>query len=67
MASGVKKEVGLKVRRYQVELGECTTNFDSYVTNLGTYDLIVSMDWLEGHRVFMDLYAKKVLCLNDEG
>ena len=40
---------------------------DAYVTNLGTYDLIVGMDWLEGHRAFMDCYAKKVLCLDDEG
>ena len=49
------------------DLGVCTTKLDPYVTNLGTYDLIVSMDWLEGHRSFMDFYAKKVLCLDDEG
>ena len=67
MASGVKQAVGLKVRGCQVDLGVCTTKMDAYVTNLGTYDLIVGMDWLEGHRTFMDCYAKKVLCLDDEG
>ena len=67
MASGVKQAVGLKVRGCQVDLGVCTTKMDAYVTNLGTYDLIVSMDWLEGHRAFMDCSANKVLFLDDEG
>ena len=67
MASGVKQAIGLKVRGCQVELGVCTTKMDAYVTNLGTYDLIVGMDWLEGHRAFMDCYVNKVLFLDDEG
>ena len=67
MASWVRQAVGLKVRGCQVDLGVCTTKMDAYVTNLGTYDLIVDMDWLEDHRAFMDCYAKNVLCLDDEG
>ena len=66
MASGVKQAVGFKVRGCQVELGVCTTKLDAYVTNLGTYDLIIGMDWLEDHRDFMDCYAMKVLCLDDD-
>ena len=61
------KALVLKGRGCQVDLGVCTTKLDAYVTNLGTYDLIISMDWLEDHRSFMDSYAKKVLCLDDEG
>ena len=67
MTSGVKKAVGLKVRGCQVDLRVCTTKLDAYATNLGTYDLIVRMDLLEGHRDFMDCYAKKVFFLDDEG
>ena len=67
MASGVKQAVCLKVTGCQVKLGVCTTKLDSYVTNFGIYDLIVGMDWLEGHRDFMDFYANKFLCLDDEG
>ena len=51
----------------RVHLGVCTTMLDVYVTNLGTYDLIIGMDWLEGHRSLMDFYAKNVLFLDDEG
>ena len=58
MASGVKQAVRLKVRGCQVKLGVRTTKLDAYVTNLGTYDPIDGMDWLEGHRDFMDCYVK---------
>ena len=61
MTSEVKQEVGLKVKGCQVDLGVCTTKLDAYVTNLGTYDLIISMDWLEDHRSLMDCYAKEIL------
>ena len=67
MDLGVKQAVRLKVTGFQVKLGVCTTKLDAYVTNFGIYDLIVGMDWLEGHRDFMDCYAKKVLYLDDEG
>ena len=67
MASGVKQAVCIKVRGCQVKLGVCTTKLDAYVTNFGIYDLIVGMDWLEGDRSFIDCYAKKFLCLDDEG
>ena len=38
-----------------------------YVTALGTYDLIIGMDWLEAHQAMVDFFAKKVLCVDDEG
>jgi hypothetical protein len=34
---------------------------------LGTYDLIIGMDWLESHRALVDFYNKKVLFQNDLG
>jgi hypothetical protein len=33
----------------------------------GTYDLIIGMDWLEAHRAMVDCFAKRVLCVDDEG
>jgi len=38
-----------------------------YVTTLGTYDVIIGMDWLEAHRALVDCFKKKVICLDDEG
>jgi hypothetical protein len=45
----------------------CTTRLKVYVTDLGAYDLIIGMDWLEAHRALVDCFAKRVLCVDDEG
>jgi hypothetical protein len=67
MASGEKQTVGPSVDNYLVDLGVCTTRLKVYVTALGTYDLIIGMDWLEAHRAMVDCFAKRVLCVDDEG
>jgi len=45
MDSGQKKVVGPSVDNCLVDLGVCTTRLKVYVTALGTYDLIIGMDW----------------------
>jgi hypothetical protein len=45
MASGEKQVVGPSVDNFLVDLGVCTTRLKVYVTALGTYDLIIGMDW----------------------
>jgi hypothetical protein len=67
MASGEKKEVGPSVDNCIVDLGVCITRLKVYVTALGEYDLIIGMDWLAAHRALVDCFAKRVLCVDDEG
>jgi hypothetical protein len=67
MDSGEKQVVGPSVDNCIVDLGVCTTRFKVYVNALGAYDLIIGMDWLASHRALVDCFAKKVLCVNDEG
>jgi hypothetical protein len=67
MASGEKKAVGPSVDNCIVDLGVCTTRLKVYVTTLGVYDLIIRMDWLASHRALVDCFAKRVLCVDDEG
>jgi hypothetical protein len=67
MASGEKQAVGPSVDNCLVDLGVCTTRLKVYVTALGMYDLIIGMDWLESHRAMVDCFAKRVLCVDDEG
>jgi hypothetical protein len=45
----------------------CTTRLKVYVTTLGEYDLIIGMDWLATHQALVDCFAKRVLCVDDEG
>jgi hypothetical protein len=67
MASGEKQAVGPSVDNCIVDLGVCTTRLKVYVTALGAYDLIIGMDWLATHRALVDCFAKRVLCVDDEG
>jgi hypothetical protein len=67
MASGEKQVVGPSVDNCIVDLGVCTTRLKVYVTALGSYDLIIGMDWLAAHRALVDCFAKRVLCIDDEG
>ena len=36
------------------------------VLPLGSYDLLISMDWLEQHRVILNCYDKTFTCLNSD-
>ena len=67
MASGEKQAVGPSVDNCIVDLGVCNTKLKVYITALGAYDLIIGMDWLTSHRALVDCFAKKVLCVDDEG
>jgi hypothetical protein len=67
MASREKQAVGPSVDNCLLDLGVCTTRFKVYVTALGMYDLIIGMDWLEAHQDMVDCFAKRVLCVDDEG
>jgi predicted aspartyl protease len=49
MASGEKQAVGPSIDNFLVDLGVFITRLKVYVTSLGTYDLIIGMDWLESH------------------
>jgi hypothetical protein len=67
MALGEKQAVGPTIDNFLVEMGVCASRLKVYVTALGTYDLIIGMDWLESHRAMVDFFAKRELCFDDEG
>ena len=43
------------------------TCVDLNVLPLGSYDVLIGMDWLEAHRVKLDCYNKNFECMNEEG
>lgn len=40
---------------------------DLNILPLGSYDVLIGMDWLEKHRVLLDCYNKTFSCIDDEG
>ena len=43
------------------------TYADLNVLPLGSYDILIGMDWLEAHRVKLDCYNKTFECIDEEG
>ena len=37
------------------------------VLQLGSYDVLIGMDWMEKHQVILNCFQKTFTCLNDKG
>ena len=60
MASGAKKKVGGKVRDYKINLGEFVASVNIFFTTLGSYDIVIGMDWLESHDTILNCKTKRL-------
>jgi len=43
------------------------TIVDLNIIPLGSYHVLIGMDWLESHHAILDFYNKSFICLTDEG
>jgi hypothetical protein len=64
LASGAKQKVGGKVRDCKINLDECVASVNIFVTTLGSYDIVIGMDWLESHDAILN-FKMKILILID--
>lgn len=46
MASGARVLVDSLVRDYEIQIGDMTSMVDFRITTLGTYDVVLGMNWL---------------------
>jgi hypothetical protein len=67
MASGAKQKVGGKVTGCALNLGEFVTRVNLYVMILGSYDVVIGMDWLETHEAILNCKTKRLSLVDDEG
>jgi hypothetical protein len=67
MALGYERKVGGKVRGCTLNLGEFVTRANLYITILGSYDIMISMDWLESHEAILNCKMKWLNFFDDEG
>ena len=54
MYLGAKQKVGGKVMYCILNLGEFVKRANLYVTILGSYDVMIGMDWLESHEAILN-------------
>jgi hypothetical protein len=67
MASRAKQKVGGKVTGCALNLGEFVTRVNLYIMILGSYDVMIGMDWLEMHEAILNCKKKWLSLVDDEG
>jgi hypothetical protein len=67
LATGTKIRVAEVIPAYQLMLGEFPTQAILNVLPLGSYDLLIGMDWLASHKARLDSYHKTLECVSKEG
>ena len=67
LATGTKRKVSEMVEKCPLVMNGLVTCVDLNVLPLGSYDVVIGMDWLEYHRVNLDYYNKTFECMGEEG
>ena len=65
LAMGSKVAVDLLVRRCALNLGTFSTTVDLRILPLGSYDIVLGMDWLAAHQANINCHYKVVQCVDD--
>jgi hypothetical protein len=66
-ASEANQKDGGRVTGCALNQGEFVTRDNLYVTILGSYDVAISMDWLETHEAILNCKTKRLSMVDDEG
>ena len=48
-----------------LDLGAFTTTVDLHILPLGSYDIVLGMDWLGTHQAYIDCQHKLVQCVDE--
>lgn len=67
LASGIKVSTDSVVHNCGLSLGSFDTIVDLRVIPLGSYDVVLGMDWLGSHRASIDCRKKIIMCQDDQG
>ena len=67
LATGAKRKVSEVVEECPLVMDGLVTYVDLNVLPLGSYDILIGMDWLEAHRINLDCYNKTFECIDEEG
>jgi len=67
LATGAKSKVVSYVKDSEMIMKDFKTQVSLNVLPLGSYDILISMDWLEKHHVVLNCFDKTFTCLNENG
>ena len=67
LAIGAKRKVTSFVKNCAITMDQFETFFKLNVLPLGSYDILIGMDWVEQHSVVLNYYDKTFTCINNDG
>jgi hypothetical protein len=67
LATGTKRRIHDMVRSHSISLNGMNTSMDLNIIPLGSYDVMIGMDWLEKHHAVLDCHNKTFTCLDGNG
>ena len=67
LATGTKQRTHDMVKICSISLNGVNTNVDLNIIPLGSYDILIGMDWLDKHHVVLDCHRKTFTCLDGDG
>jgi hypothetical protein len=67
LATGTKRKVAEVIPACQFTMGEFPTQATLNIIPLGSYDLLIGMDWLATYKARLDYYHKTLECVSEEG
>ena len=67
LSTGTKRKVSKLVRDYDVDMNNFPARVDLNILPLGSYDVLIGMEWLEQHHILLDFLNKSKLCTDSQG
>jgi hypothetical protein len=67
LATGTKRKIAEVIPACQLTLGEFPTRATLNILPLGSYNLLIGMDWLAAHKAKVECYHKTLECVSKEG
>jgi len=67
LAIGTKRKNNELFKDFLVNMNGVSTKVELNIILLGSYECLISMDWLEMHCAILDCYNKDYACLDKEG
>ena len=67
LATGTKRKFTHKLPKIAIQLNGFPTEVNLNILPLGSYDLLIGMDWLEKKKTLMNCWDKTLHCVDEEG
>ena len=67
LATGAKKKITEFVNTCPLKMNGVKNFLDLNIIPLGSYDVLIGMNWLDAHHAILDCHNKTYTCLDEEG